>query len=56
VARAPFATSAGPVAVTFSAGLAEQHHGEAAEALLQRADEALYRAKEEGRDRLASNP
>ncbi|GAB2666731.1 GGDEF domain-containing protein [Arenimonas aestuarii] len=52
VAQAPFETSAGPVAVTFSAGLAEQRRDEAAEALLQRADEALYRAKEGGRDRL----
>ncbi|WP_374602743.1 GGDEF domain-containing protein [Arenimonas sp.] len=52
VARAPFETSAGPVEVTFSAGLAEQQPDEAAEALLQRADEALYRAKESGRDRL----
>ena len=52
VAQAPFETSAGPVAVTFSAGLAEQQPDEAAEALLQRADEALYRAKEGGRDRL----
>jgi diguanylate cyclase (GGDEF)-like protein len=35
-----------------SAGLAEAQWGETAEALLQRADMALYRAKAEGRDRL----
>lgn len=52
VAQAPFETSAGPVAITFSAGLAEQRPDEAAEDLLQRADKALYRAKEGGRDRL----
>ena len=52
VTQAPFETSAGPVHVTFSAGLAEQRPDEAAEVLLQRADEALYRAKEGGRDRL----
>lgn len=55
VAQAPFETSAGPLAVTFSAGLAEQRREEAAEALLQRADEALYRAKQGGRDRLESD-
>lgn len=52
VTQAPFETSAGPVHLTFSAGLAEQRPDEAAELLLQRADEALYRAKEGGRDRL----
>ena len=38
-----------------SAGLAEQRPGEGAIALLQRADEALYRAKEGGRDRLEAS-
>lgn len=52
VAQAPFETSAGPLGVTFSAGLAEHHADEPAERLLQRADEALYRAKEGGRDRI----
>jgi diguanylate cyclase (GGDEF)-like protein len=55
VAQAPFETSAGALAVTFSAGLAEQREGESAEDLLQRADEALYRAKEAGRNQLASD-
>jgi diguanylate cyclase (GGDEF)-like protein len=52
VARTGFQTSAGCLGVTFSAGLAAQGPGESAEALLQRADEALYRAKEAGRNRL----
>lgn len=52
VAQTRFETSAGPLSVTFSAGLAEQREGEPAGTLLQRADEALYRAKEAGRDRL----
>jgi diguanylate cyclase (GGDEF)-like protein len=52
VARTAFQTSAGPIGVTFSAGLAAQGVLETAEALLQRADEALYRAKECGRNRL----
>lgn len=52
VTQAPFETSAGPLRVTFSAGLAEQREGEPAESLLQRADESLYRAKAGGRDRV----
>lgn len=52
VTRAPFETSAGPLKVSFSAGVAAQSPDETAEALLQRADEALYRAKEAGRNRL----
>lgn len=52
VTRAPIETSAGPLSVSFSAGLAAQGPDETAEALLQRADEALYRAKEAGRNRL----
>ncbi len=55
VVQAPFETSAGPVEVTFSAGLAEQRRDEAAEVLLQRADHAMYRAKESGRDRLEAD-
>lgn len=34
----------------FSAGIAQQRDDESAESLLQRADEALYRAKNDGRD------
>jgi diguanylate cyclase (GGDEF)-like protein len=40
--------------ITVSIGLATSHDGETAEQLLQRADEALYRAKAEGRDRVVS--
>lgn len=39
---------------TCSAGLAEAQWGETVEALLQRADAALYRAKAAGRDRLVT--
>lgn len=38
--------------VTVSAGLAQIKAGEDAQALINRADEALYRAKEAGRDRI----
>lgn len=47
-----FDTSAGPLAATFSAGLAGYRDGEAVDELLARADRALYVAKSEGRNRV----
>jgi diguanylate cyclase (GGDEF)-like protein len=44
-------TSAGALTVTFSAGIAAYRPGESSAALLARADAALYRAKDLGRDR-----
>ncbi|GJM14024.1 MAG: hypothetical protein DHS20C12_24270 [Pseudohongiella sp.] len=41
--------------ITISAGLAERRAGEDAEQLLKRADEALYVAKEQGRDRVETS-
>ncbi len=38
--------------MTFSAGIAEWQYGEDQEDLIKRADEALYRAKADGRDRI----
>ncbi|MEH6436243.1 diguanylate cyclase [Massilia sp. DD77] len=38
--------------ISFSAGLAERRHGEAFADAINRADKALYRAKEAGRDRI----
>jgi len=46
------ATSVGPLAITFSAGVAHYRAGETIAALLNRADEALYLAKSAGRDRI----
>ncbi len=43
-----------PDQVTVSIGVAESNPGESIEALLARADQALYRAKHAGRDRVAS--
>jgi diguanylate cyclase (GGDEF)-like protein len=43
--------AAGPV-VTFSAGLVELREGESQDAAIDRADRALYRAKQGGRDRI----
>lgn len=56
VQAAAFQTSAGPLAVTFSAGVAQHQPGESVGDLIQRADEALYRAKTAGRDRIESAP
>ncbi|MEO6172818.1 MAG: GGDEF domain-containing protein [Arenimonas sp.] len=47
----PFKTAAGELEVTFSAGLAEYRKDESVTSALSRADEALYRAKDGGRNR-----
>ena len=52
LAAAPFATAAMPLQVTCSIGVACSV-GRAPNALVREADEALYRAKEQGRNRVA---
>jgi diguanylate cyclase (GGDEF)-like protein len=47
-----FVTSAGAMAVTFSAGVAQYRKDESLAEVINRADEALYRAKSAGRDRV----
>jgi diguanylate cyclase (GGDEF)-like protein len=51
VNASPFETSAGPLQPTFSAGIAEYERGETVASTLSRADAALYRAKDNGRNR-----
>jgi diguanylate cyclase len=46
----------GAITCTFSAGVASLRRGESVAALLQRADEALYRAKAQGRNRVEVDP
>ena len=48
----PFHFKGEPVTITLSAGLAEFRGEEAAEAVFERADQALYRAKASGRNRI----
>lgn len=49
----PILPSGRPLRLTFSAGVARSREGDTWSRLFARADEALYRAKEAGRDRLA---
>ncbi|MEG1831781.1 MAG: diguanylate cyclase [Burkholderiaceae bacterium] len=48
----PFEVNGAPHPLTFSAGVSQWQFDEPLEALLDRADMALYRAKHEGRDRV----
>jgi two-component system cell cycle response regulator len=52
VAARPFVVSDGPLRSTVSVGGTSMGAGDSADELLSRADEALYRAKAHGRDRV----
>jgi two-component system cell cycle response regulator len=52
----PVQTEEGPLFVTVSIGAATTHGGDTAESLLKRADQALYRAKKDGRNRVLGEP
>lgn len=52
IGRQPYATSAGELVVTLSIGVAALEPGDDKIALVRRADDALYRAKRSGRDRV----
>jgi diguanylate cyclase len=42
------------VLITFSAGVAERTRGETQEALIERADRSLYKAKQAGKNRVSA--
>lgn len=44
------------LSVTLSAGITDRFEGDTCESIIQRADEALYRAKAEGRNRVVKQP
>jgi len=52
VAETALHAGSSAVSVTFSAGITEARQGDTIDLLLSRADEALYRAKDNGRDRV----
>lgn len=52
VASASFRFRGQPVSITLSGGVAEFHGHDTAESVFARADEALYQAKEQGRNRI----
>jgi diguanylate cyclase (GGDEF)-like protein len=52
IAGTPIETAAGPLSVTASLGVALHGMGEPLDALVRRADQALYQAKRGGRDRV----
>lgn len=56
IAACPFHFKGERVSITLSAGLAALKAGEPADAAFQRADQALYRAKHQGRDRIELAP
>jgi diguanylate cyclase (GGDEF)-like protein len=56
VARTPMETRAGPLSITVSIGAAEGTGQSSVDTLLAAADEALYRAKADGRNRVAYAP
>ncbi len=56
VAESPVLATDGSLRVTVSCGVAEARDGDDAESLVGRADRALYQAKDDGRNRVVTEP
>jgi diguanylate cyclase (GGDEF)-like protein len=56
IAATPIPTSAGPLPVTCSCGVAQRRPGEAILDFIARADAALYQAKDGGRNACVAAP
>ena len=56
IGDAPIATSAGPLPVTLSCGVAQRRRAEPILDLIARADAALYQAKDSGRNACVAAP
>lgn len=54
LAESPVMTSVGPVSVTVSLGIAALVEGDSPEGLINRADRAMYKAKESGRNKVCT--
>lgn len=52
IASEPFQSEAQPIAITVSFGVSERQPNDSSDTLLNRADQALYRAKERGRNQV----
>jgi diguanylate cyclase (GGDEF)-like protein len=55
IMNAPFTSDAGDLRITASIGIAEAHQNETLNNLVQRADAALYKAKDSGRNRVVAD-
>jgi diguanylate cyclase (GGDEF)-like protein/PAS domain S-box-containing protein len=55
IIRTPFITAMGSLPITVSMGVAEATERDTFNALVEKADKALYRAKQTGRDRIVSH-
>ena len=54
VSRIPWFTAAGPITITLSIGVTLAHPDEGTDALIARADDAMYQAKKQGRNQVVA--